>query len=185
MKDTLKKLKDIILAQFSAEEQKQLNEFKAPVVVAKLAEVKTQDGAMTFSYEGDALAVGMPIMDITSGTPVPVIDGDYTLEDGTKIKVSGGMVSELETATPAGDTEMTKKVDEAVKTQMSSHVSKYEKLEASNIELSKQVVLLTKAFNTILDTPIAGKVEAEKQKSEKKYEDMSKHEQYLFNRGKL
>lgn len=185
MKDTLKKLKDIILAQFSAEEQKQLNEFKAPIIPAKLAEVKTQDGAMTFSYEGDALAVGMPIMDITSGTPVPVIDGDYTLEDGTKIKVAGGMVSELETATPAVDTEMTKKVDEAVKTQMSSHVSKYEKLEASNIELSKQVVLLTKAFNTILETPIAGKVEATKEAVAKKYEDMTKHEQYLFNRGKL
>lgn len=185
MKDTLKKLKDIILAQFSAEEQKQLNDFKAPVVVAKLAEVKTKDGAMTFSYEGDALAVSMPIMDITSGTPVPVIDGEYTLEDGTKIKVAGGMVSELETATPASDTEMTKKVDEAVKAQMSSHVSKYDELKAVNVELSNQVALLTKAFNTILETPIAGKVEATKETVAKKYEEMTKHEQYLFNRGKL
>ena len=100
-KEVAKKFSDIIKTQFSAIEQAIIEAWKkTPTVTTigvKAKEVKTQDGTMTFSFDGDVPAIGMPVMDITSGTPVPVADGEYILDGGINVTVSGGMFSEVET----------------------------------------------------------------------------------------
>ena len=59
-----------------------------------LMEVKTKDG-MTLTWEGDA-AVGTDIFIILEdGSQAPLADGEYELEDGSKIVAQGGKVAEL------------------------------------------------------------------------------------------
>jgi hypothetical protein len=57
-------------------------------------EVKTRDG-MTLTWDGDA-EIGKDIFVILEdGTKTPLADGEYELEDGTKIIAQGGKVAEL------------------------------------------------------------------------------------------
>ena len=59
-----------------------------------LMEVKTRDG-MTLTWEGDA-EIGKDIFIILEdGTKTPLADGEYELEDGTKIIAQGGKVAEI------------------------------------------------------------------------------------------
>lgn len=59
-----------------------------------LMEVKTRDG-LTLTWDGDA-AVGKDIFIILEdGTKSPLADGEYELEDGTKIVAQGGKVAEI------------------------------------------------------------------------------------------
>ena len=59
-----------------------------------LMEVKTKDG-MTLTWEGEA-AVGTDIFIILEdGSQAPLADGEYELEDGSKIVAQGGKVAEL------------------------------------------------------------------------------------------
>lgn len=62
-------------------------------------QMKTQDGAMTVSIAGDP-APGIAIMDMTSGTPVPLSDGTYTMEDGSTIIVAGGLITTFTPGAP-------------------------------------------------------------------------------------
>lgn len=59
-----------------------------------LMEAKTKDG-LTLTWDGDA-AVGKDIFIVLAdGTQEPLADGEYELEDGTKIVAQGGKVAEL------------------------------------------------------------------------------------------
>lgn len=59
-----------------------------------LMEVKTRDG-LTLTWEGDA-EVGKDIFIVLEdGTQSPLADGEYELEDGTKIIAQGGKVAEI------------------------------------------------------------------------------------------
>jgi hypothetical protein len=62
--------------------------------VVQLTDVKTMDGII-LSYDGE-LAVGtaINIVDETGANPAP--DGEYILEDGTKLEVVGGLVEAIE-----------------------------------------------------------------------------------------
>lgn len=59
-----------------------------------LMEVKTRDG-LTLTWDGDA-EIGKDIFIILEdGTKSPLADGEYELEDGTKIVAQGGKVAEI------------------------------------------------------------------------------------------
>lgn len=63
----------------------------------KLMEVKTKDG-LTLTWEGDA-AVGKEIFIILEdGSKAPLANGEYELEDGTKIIAAEGKVAEIKEA---------------------------------------------------------------------------------------
>jgi hypothetical protein len=71
-----------------------------------LMEVKTKDG-LTLTWEGDA-EIGKDIFIILEdGTQAPLADGEYELEDGSKIVAQGGKVAELVPAeAPEAEEEM-------------------------------------------------------------------------------
>lgn len=62
-----------------------------------LTDVKTIDGNI-LSFDGD-LAIGVEIFAVdANGEKLPAADGEYELEDGTKIVIVGGIVDEIELA---------------------------------------------------------------------------------------
>lgn len=64
-------------------------------VKVELAQVKTMDGAATL--EADAFEIGQTVFIVTEEGNIPVPMGEYTLEDGVKIKVDEqGIIIEVE-----------------------------------------------------------------------------------------
>jgi hypothetical protein len=71
----------------------------------QLMEYKTKDG-LTITWEGDA-EVGKDIFIILEdGSKEPLNNGEYELEDGTKVVVAAGKVAEIKAAEPADEEEM-------------------------------------------------------------------------------
>jgi len=142
----------------------------------KLKEAKTVDG-LVFAYDGE-LTIGTAIMDITSGTASPVMDGEYTMEDGNIVTIASGVVAEI-----ASKAEEAPELPEVVapelkmpdmKTQMSAmQVS----LESQISSLKKQVVLLNKVVNEILNTPIQNET-----KVSKNWEELSPLEKFRLSK---
>lgn len=65
----------------------------APVAEKMAQDYPTKDGSMVLTI--DNLAVGGSVL--IAGQPAP--DGEYILQDGTKVQVSGGLIAELSSAT--------------------------------------------------------------------------------------
>ena len=183
-----KKIKDFFATQLSETEKSALKDFVAPIPTpVTLKEVKTKD-AKVLSFDGE-LIVGASVSDITSGEPVPT-EGEYELEDGTKMKCVAGLVTEIMPVEPIDNMDMNKiapQVAAEVATQMAaiklSSENKTTELLEANLKLQNQVIELTKIVNTILETPIRLASQPSK-KEDKPYEEMTKAEQVKFNRGK-
>lgn len=77
----------------------QLNEQPAAAQPAPVAlkEVKTKEGKV-ISFDGETLAVSSPVFEVIEGNKTPLADGPYTLEDGSMIMVTGGLVTEMKPA---------------------------------------------------------------------------------------
>jgi len=176
--NVISKIKDFIITKLSVDERvalEGLNPVAAPSTMptdekkpsteqtpeVKLKEAKTVDG-LVFAYDGE-LVIGTAMMDITSGTASPVMDGEYTMEDGNIVTITSGVVAEI-----ASTKEEAPELPEVVapelkmpdmKTQMSNmQVS----LESQISSLKKQVVLLNKVVNEILNTPIQNETKVSK-----------------------
>ena len=66
------------------------------------AEIKTADGELTLSYEGEALAEGLAIFVVTADGNVAAPDGEHALEGGISIVTKDGLIeSIMETEAPA------------------------------------------------------------------------------------
>lgn len=82
------KLSDLVKAQFGD------NSIQTPAVVTEFAQVKTLEGAL-ITIEGE-VAVGTPVtIQTEAGTIEPAPEGKHTLEDGTVIVITGGVISEV------------------------------------------------------------------------------------------
>ena len=177
--NVISKIKDFIITKLSVDERvalEGLNPVAAPSTMptdekkpsteqtpeVKMKEAKTVDG-LVFAYDGE-LSIGTAIMDITSGTASPVMDGEYTMEDGNVVKILSGVVAEIES----------KKVEEVEAPEVVESELKYPKemdtkmsamqvsLESQISSLKKQVVLLNKVVNEILNTPIQNETKVTK-----------------------
>jgi hypothetical protein len=72
---------------------------KKEEVKINLGSVNTADGTVKFNFEGDTVAAGLNLtMTAPDGTELPVPDGEYDLEGGMHITVSGSVVQEVSTA---------------------------------------------------------------------------------------
>jgi len=69
------------------------DEVVAPEIEQKFTDVKTTDGII-LSFTGK-LSEGIDIFTVDETGKNPAPDGDYMLEDGTKITVSGGKIDKL------------------------------------------------------------------------------------------
>ena len=191
--NVISKIKDFIITKLSVDERvalEGLNPVAAPATMptdekkpsteqtpeVKMKEAKTVDG-LVFAYDGE-LVIGTAIMDITSGTATPVMDGEYTMEDGNIVTIASGVVAEI-----ASKAEEAPELPEVVapelkmpdmKTQMSNmQVS----LESQISSLKKQVVLLNKVVNEILNTPIQNET-----KVSKSWEELSPLEKFRLSK---
>jgi len=191
--NVISKIKDFIITKLSVDERvalEGLNPVAAPSTMptdekkpsteqtpeVKMKEAKTVDG-LVFAYDGE-LTIGTAIMDITSGTASPVMDGEYTMEDGNIVTIASGVVAEI-----ASKAEEAPELPEVVapelkmpdmKTQMSAmQVS----LESQISSLKKQVVLLNKVVNEILNTPIQNET-----KVSKSWEELSSLEKFRLSK---
>lgn len=191
--NVISKIKDFIITKLSVDERvalEGLNPVAAPSTMptdekkpsteqtpeVKMKEAKTVDG-LVFAYEGE-LVIGTAIMDITSGTASPVMDGEYTMEDGNIVTIASGLVAEI-----ASKAEEAPELPEVVapelkmpdmKTQMSAMQVSFESEISS---LKKQVVLLNKVVNEILNTPIQNET-----KVSKNWEELSPLEKFRLSK---
>lgn len=192
--NVISKIKDFIITKLSVDERvalEGLNPVAAPATMpteekkpsteqtpeVKMKEAKTVDG-LVFAYDGE-LTIGTAIMDITSGTATPIMDGEYTMEDGNVVKILSGVVAEIES----------KKVEEIEAPEVVESELKYPKemdtkmsamqvsLESQISSLKKQVVLLNKVVNEILNTPIQNET-----KVSKSWEELSPLEKYRLSK---
>jgi len=192
--NVISKIKDFIITKLSVDERvalEGLNPVAAPSTMpteekkpsteqtpeVKMKEAKTVDG-LVFAYDGE-LTIGTAIMDITSGTASPVMDGEYTMEDGNVVKILSGVVAEIES----------KKVEEIEAPEVVESELKYPKemdtkmsamqvsLESQISSLKKQVVLLNKVVNEILNTPIQNET-----KVSKNWEELSSLEKFRLTK---
>ena len=192
--NVISKIKDFIITKLSVDERvalEGLNPVAAPATMpteekkpsteqtpeVKMKEAKTVDG-LVFAYDGE-LVIGTAIMDITSGTATPIMDGEYTMEDGNVVKILSGVVAEIES----------KKVEEIEAPEVVESELKYPKemdtkmsamqvsLESQISSLKKQVVLLNKVVNEILNTPIQNET-----KVSKSWEELSPLEKFRLSK---
>ena len=192
--NVISKIKDFIITKLSVDERvalEGLNPVAAPATMpteekkpsteqtpeVKMKEAKTVDG-LVFAYDGE-LTIGTAIMDITSGTATPIMDGEYTMEDGNVVKILSGVVAEIES----------KKVEEIEAPEVVESELKYPKemdtkmsamqvsLESQISSLKKQVVLLNKVVNEILNTPIQNET-----KVSKSWEELSPLEKFRLSK---
>jgi len=192
-KAVFKKLGDIIKLSFSSAEQLIIDAYKSittPLpVLAK--EVKTADGLMTLSFDGDVPVEGIAVMDVTSGTPVPVADGEYLMEGGINVTIAGGMFTKVETkevVTEDAPADLTA-VKKEFATQMSAQKIALESTvseQAKEIkELKGLVVKMSEMITEILDAPIGGEIKKEVVNNDwmkLPYDQMTNAQKVKFNR---
>ena len=96
LKEGIEKLKGLI-EKFNVE----------PIATEQsFTEAKLMDGVTIVQYDAEELAQGMPVNVVTPEGILPMPDGEYVMEDGSKLVVMGGLVAEYEKAeeVPAGET---------------------------------------------------------------------------------
>jgi hypothetical protein len=177
--NVISKIKDFIITKLSVDERvalEGLNPVAAPSTMptdekkpsteqtpeVKMKEAKTVDG-LVFAYDGE-LTIGTAIMDITSGTASPVMDGEYTMEDGNIVTIASGVVAEI-----ASKAEEAPELPEVVESELKYPKEMDTKMSAMQVSLEsqisslkKQVVLLNKVVNEILNTPIQNETKVSK-----------------------
>lgn len=192
--NVISKIKDFIITKLSVDERvalEGLNPVAAPATMpvdekkpsteqtpeVKMKEAKTVDG-LVFAYDGE-LVIGTAIMDITSGTATPIMDGEYTMEDGNIVTIASGVVAEI-----ASKAEEAPELPEVVAPELNYPKEMDTKMSAMQVSLesqisslNKQVVLLNKVVNEILNTPIQNET-----KVSKNWEELSPLEKYRLSK---
>jgi hypothetical protein len=159
---------------------------KAEEVKVEFGSIKTADGEITISYDGDALMVGQSawiMADDETKVPVPV--GEHPLEDGTVLIVTEeGMVAEVkavvseeeemaETPAEEGKVSNDAKIASEIESAIKSILIKYNEQEKTILELKEQVVELGKQP--------ASKGIKQPDNVSVDFSKMSKQERILFN----
>lgn len=75
--------------------KKHFNLVEAPVEL-QFGEIKSKDGELTLTYEGDEFTVGTAIFVKTEEGDVPAPDGEHMLEGDIKITTVDGKITEIE-----------------------------------------------------------------------------------------
>lgn len=196
--NVISKIKDFIITKLSVDERvalEGLNPVAAPATMptdekkpsteqtpeVKMKEAKTVDG-LVFAYDGE-LVIGTAIMDITSGTATPIMDGEYTMEDGNIVTIASGIVAEIASKEAEVETAKTPEekekalVPEEMKKDMYQMSAVQVSLQSELVSLKKQVVLLNKVVNEILNTPIQNET-----KVSKNWEELSPLEKFRLTK---
>jgi hypothetical protein len=107
-----------------------------PTTKVELAQVKTADGAAVL--EADAFEIGNAVFIVTEEGQIPVPTGEYTLEEGLKIKVDEqGVIVEVETEEVAEVVEEVEAKDEPMKEETGMMESAPKKVVKSKTEMEE------------------------------------------------
>ena len=159
-----------------------------------LGSVMTQDQSLTIDFEGDTLAVGLPLtIQNENGDIMPLPDGEYILENGMVLTVAGGLVSELsegeaeaaeeaETEMPA---EMEKESPSVVKSEKHTQEIFYQLAQ----EFGKQLETLKAELKADFEAKIEEQKEIvsltkNKPAKEKSFEEMTALEKFRLTKNK-
>lgn len=159
-----------------------------------LGSVMTQDQSLTIDFEGDTLAVGLPLtIQNENGDVMPLPDGEYILENGMVLTVAGGLVSELsegqaeaaeeaETEIPA---EMEKESPSVVKSEKHTQEIFYQLAQ----EFGKQLETLKAELKADFEAKIEEQKEIisltkNKPAKEKSFEEMTALERFRLTKNK-
>ena len=165
---------------------------EAPVEPAvKLEDVKLIDGTM---LSVDKMEVGSAATFTgADGVAIPA-EGEFELEDGTKVMCAGGLVTEIKPKEADAQPEPVEEDMKAILSKLSERLDAIEKsnavktnLETELSETKKGLGVALSAINELNNSAVALSLEAQKgnKKVVKSYEEMSNHEKMLFNKGKL
>lgn len=175
--DILKGVRDLIPEATQTKIKTFMAKFNAvppvpPVIVKLDTQVTTQDGTMTLSIAGDSAAIGAMVMDLTSGTPVPVADGTYTLQDGSSITTVAGAITAIVPAPvatppqPPADFGAQFKIQFAaqevkfaglLKAELKLRDIKIAELEATNKDITEINKTVVEFMSKIMETPVVEK----------------------------
>lgn len=159
-----------------------------------LGSVMTQDQSLTIDFEGDTLAVGLPLtIQNENGDVMPLPDGEYILENGMVLTVAGSLVSELsegkaeaaeeaETEIPA---EMEKESPSVVKSEKHTQEIFYQLAQ----EFGKQLETLKAELKADFEAKIEEQKEIisltkNKPAKEKSFEEMTPLERFRLTKNK-
>lgn len=95
LKELVKKHFNLVDAP-AVEEQETAQVEMSEAVEQTFGEIKTADGELTLTYEGEEFAVGTEIFVVTADGNVPAPDGEHMLEGGIKIETEGGVIQSIE-----------------------------------------------------------------------------------------
>jgi len=156
----------------------------------KLEDVKLIDGTM---LSVDKMEVGASATFTgADGVAIPA-EGEFELEDGTKVMCAGGLVTEIKPK----EAEAAPPVEEDMKAILSKLSERLDAIEKSNAvktnletelaETKQGLGVALSAIKELNDSSVALSLEAQKgtKKVVKSYEQMSNYEKMLFNKGKL
>jgi len=102
-------------------------------------EIKTADGELTLTYEGEELAVELPIFVVTPDGNIAAPDGTHVLEGGITIETEGGLIKEISKEESEEDVEVEIEIEAETKEEMSEETPEETKEEMeSEVELETE-----------------------------------------------
>ena len=159
-----------------------------------LGSVMTQDQSLTIDFEGDTLAVGLPLtIQNENGDVMPLPDGEYILENGMVLTVAGGLVSELSEgeaeAAEEAETEMTAEMEKESPSVVKSEKHTQEIFYQLAQEFGKQLETLKAELKADFESKIEEQKEIisltkNKPAKEKSFEEMTALERFRLTKNK-
>lgn len=144
-----------------------------PVAEPKVmfAEYKLKDGSLV---NIDALQVGGQIT--INEAPAP--DGEYELEDGTKLSVSGGLISEIEKGEePAAAPDAVNPLEEQMGKVLGKFSAQDDRIKKLNDTIEKQNATIKEMFS-LLETVANTSVQKPIETAKKSWDEMTPLEQF-------
>lgn len=136
---TSKELKDLVKAHFNLVEAEVKEE---TTVEEAFGELKDINGAFTLRFPGDSLQVGDKVTVVTAeGQEMDAPDGEHELEDGTKIRTEGSVVTEIMSADgekALAEEEETKEEKMEVEVEVKEEEAKLEDVVKAIVESVKE-----------------------------------------------
>lgn len=165
---------------------------KIEPAVTKLEDVKLIDGTM---LSVDKMEVGaMATFTGADGVAIPA-EGEFELEDGTKVICAAGVITEIKPKEADAQPEPVESEMKAMLSKISERLDAIEKnntatktaLEAELTETKKGLVVALSAINEFNNSAVALSLESQNKSNKvvKSYDQMTNHEKMLFNKGKL
>ena len=164
-------IKELVKKHFNLVEATDAN------VEMTFAEVKTADGSIVLTYEGE-LAAGTPLFVVTPDGNIPAPDGEHMLETGVTVTVKDGMIESIKETVveeaPAEEVavEVAAAEEEVVVAEEAPAMEETEAIVEAVAEVVKELVgememkmkekmaELEAKFNTFAAAPAAGKTVA-------------------------